>query len=301
MSRIFDALQRFEQEKRAGQATNPAAAPDTPAAAVASAAPAYAASATLTQTVAEPDWNPKPLNIAPEESSRLVAISDPFSIGAENFRMLGSRLAQMKTAGRNRILITSSVADEGKTVIATNLAATLAKRSGERVLLIEGDLRAPKVLDDLGAGQAAGISEWYRLGGSIFDYIYRVQSLELNVLPAGLGVDDPLELLDSQAFSRTMTLLAQHFDWIVVDSSPLVPVADSLCWMRNIDSVLLVTRENKTPKNLLAKAVKTIDQSKIIGVVLNDASRAKSASKYYGYYKYGNRGNAASKSPEVTN
>jgi Mrp family chromosome partitioning ATPase len=95
-----------------------------------------------------------------------------------------------------------------------------------------------------------------------------------------------------------MLALSQQFDWIVIDSSPLIPVADASIWMNHCDAALIVTRENKTPKHLLTKALKTIDQSKVVGMVLNDVAHSKSAnSKYYGYkYGYGSR---SQKSGEV--
>lgn len=287
MSRIFDALQRFDQEKRAGEAVNPPAPGTsvTDGAAVAAAA----VPAILAEAKAQPDWTPKPLRISPEASNHVVAIDEPYSVGAENFRVLSSRLTQMKTAGKNRLLVTSTVTDEGKTLIATNLAATLAKKPGQRVLLIEGDLRKPQVLTTLGAHAMPGIGEWYKSGGSIFDYIYRIQSAEFFVLPTGTDVGDPVQVLESEVFGRTMTMLAHNFDWIIIDSSPLLPVADTSCWMSSVDSAVIVVREGKTPKNLVTKALKGIDQSKVIGTVLNDVSRSKTSySKYYGY-QYGSK------------
>jgi capsular exopolysaccharide synthesis family protein len=187
--------------------------------------------------------------------------------------------------------VTSTIANEGKTVTSTNLALTLAKRPGQRALIIEGDLRSPQVLSSLGMHQKPGLCEWYRGGGSIQDFIFLTKRGDLHVLAAGSESGDPIEILQSEVFSRAMLALAQQFDWIVIDSSPLIPVADASIWMNHADSALIVARENKTPKHLLTKALKTIDQSKVVGMVLNDVSRSGSAnSKYYGYkYGYGSR------------
>jgi capsular exopolysaccharide synthesis family protein len=221
----------------------------------------------------------------------VVAIDEPYSLGAESFRLLSSRLSQIAPTGRRRILVTSTIANEGKTVVSTNLALTMAKRPGQRTLIIEGDLRSPQVLSSLGMHQKPGLGEWYKTGGSIQDFIFRTTRGDLHVLAAGTEGSDPIEILQSEIFSRTMTALSQQFDWIIIDSSPLIPVADASVWMNHSDSALIVARENKTPKHLLAKALKTIDQSKVVGMVLNDVSRNKSAnSKYYGYkYGYGSR------------
>jgi len=187
--------------------------------------------------------------------------------------------------------VTSTIANEGKTVVSTNLALTLAKRPGQRTLIIEGDLRSPQVLANLGVHPKPGMGEWYKSGGSIQDFIYKTTKGDLFVIPAGVEGGDPIEILQSEVFGRVMLALSQQFDWIVIDSSPLIPVADASIWMNHADSALIVAREDKTPKHLLTKALKTIDQSKVVGMVFNDVSRNKSAnSKYYGYqYGYGSR------------
>ena len=297
MSRIFDALQRFENERRANEAANSPAA-TTPAEVAASAfaaAPAQEAEvpSIIAKAEAQPDWAPKPMNIAPPAERHLVAIDEPYSIGAESFRLLSSRLAQIAPSGRRRILVTSTIANEGKTVISTNLALTLAKRPGQRTLIIEGDLRSPQVLSSLGVDPKPGMGEWYKSGGSIQDYIYCSARADVFVLSAGIEGSDPIEILQSEVFSRVMLALSQQFDWIVIDSSPLIPVADASIWMNHADAAIIVARENRTPKHMLAKALKTIDQSKIVGMVLNDVSRNNSANnKYYGYqYGYGSRHN----------
>jgi protein-tyrosine kinase len=300
MSRIFDALQRFENERRANEAANEpgAASPAEVAASAFAAAPATEAEVPpiLAEAEVKPQWTAKPINISPLAERHLVAIDEPYSLGAESFRLLSSRLSQIAPSGRRRILVTSTIANEGKTVISTNLALTLAKRPGQKALIIEGDLRSPQVLSALGVDQKPGLGDWYKSGGSIQDYIYRTSKGDLFVIPAGVEGGDPIEILQSELFGRAMLALSQQFDWIVIDSSPLIPVADATIWMNHSDAALIVTRENKTPKHLLSKALKTIDQSKIVGMVLNDVSHSKSSnSKYYGYkYGYGNRSQKSS-------
>jgi protein-tyrosine kinase len=302
MSRIFDALQRFENERRANEAANvPAAAsPAEVAASAFAAAPAEEAEVPQILATAEVkhEWAAKPINISPAAERHLVAIDEPFSLGAESFRLLSSRLSQIAPSGKRRVLVTSTIANEGKTVISTNLALTLAKRPGQRTLIVEGDLRSPQVLSALGVDHRPGLGEWYRSGGSIQDYIYHTTKGDLYVIAAGVEGGDPIEILQSELFGRAMLALSQQFDWIVIDSSPLIPVADASIWMNHCDAALIVTRENKTPKHLLTKALKTIDQSKVVGMVLNDVAHSKSAnSKYYGYkYGYGSR---SQKSGEV--
>jgi len=305
MSRIFDALQRFENERRANEAANVPEATTPSELAAAAFAPAPASEAEVPSILAKAevqhDWVPKTLDVSPVTDRHLVAIDEPYSLGAESFRLLSSRLSQIAPNGRRRILVTSTIANEGKTVISTNLALTLAKRPGQRALIIEGDLRSPQVLASLGAHARPGLGEWYKSGGSIQDFIYKTTKGDLYVIPAGMEGGDPIEILQSEVFGRVMLSLAQQFDWIVIDSSPLIPVADASIWLNHADSALIVAREDKTPKHLLTKALKTIDQSKVVGMVLNDVSRNKSSnSKYYGYqYGYGSRHANAQKANEV--
>ena len=216
--------------------------------------------------------------------SKLVCITEQESLAAEKFRFLGVRLRhlQQKTILR-RLLVTSSMAEEGKSTVAANLACTLAKRQQQKVLLLEGDLRRPSLAQRFGLGKVAGLTELLTGERDMVLSIYRLEGLGLWMLPAGSPPRSPLELMQSGKLSLLMEQLAGWFDWIVIDSPPVLPLADTSIWMRMADAVLLVTRPGKTAKLQLQRALEAIDQPKLLGALLN-GSREAALSDYYGYH-----------------
>jgi capsular exopolysaccharide synthesis family protein len=182
--------------------------------------------------------------------------------------------------------ITSSTSAEGKTLVSSNLAVTLAKRSGQTVLLIEGDLRKPAVCPLFGLPlPGMGLGDWWRdQNASIVPYIRRVADSTLCLLPAGV-VQHPVTVLQSGRMTDLMRQLAQWFDWIVVDTPPLLPMADANLWARLADGTLLVIREGTVLRQSLQSAVDSMDSPKLVGLVLNDAFDYDRSS-YDSYYAY---------------
>lgn len=189
MSHIFDALQRSEAE-RSGE-KSPLAEPSTFALATelleiaerkrrGTSAPSASAIAPADALEQFPSL---PVSISPH--SRLVAIGEEESLGAEKFRFLAVRLRQLRQSRPlKKVLITSTIPQEGKSTVAANLACTLARRKQQKTLLIEGDLRRPTLAQKFGLGRVAGLSEWLR-GETESMNIYRLEALGLWVLPAG--------------------------------------------------------------------------------------------------------------------
>jgi Mrp family chromosome partitioning ATPase len=116
----------------------------------------------------------------------------------------------------------------------------------------------------------------------IEEFIYRLGDAPLWLLPAGRGKLSPLEILHSERLTEMITQLSEWFDMIVIDSPPLVPLADAHVWEKLADATLLVVREGKTPKKMLEKSLETLDRAKLIGAVLNEASLPQH--RYYHYY-----------------
>ncbi|MFZ0314564.1 MAG: CpsD/CapB family tyrosine-protein kinase [Candidatus Korobacteraceae bacterium] len=222
--------------------------------------------------------------LTPEQ--RLVTMTDPDSTGAEMFRVLATRLAHMRRKRNlHKLLITSSVVDEGKSVVTSNLAFTLARRSGERVLLIEADLRRPSISPLLSATPLRGISEWSSGKLALADSLYQVGDLSVWVLAAGQPMEEPLPLLESDRFAKMLESVSQSFDWVLMDATPLLPMADSTSIARLCDGVLVVVRDGYTRKKVLNKAIATLDKSKLLGVVFNQASMLNvNYDRYYGEY-----------------
>ncbi len=131
-----------------------------------------------------------------------------------------------------------------------------------------------------GIGSAPGISEYIREEGSQLNDVYRLEDAGVWILPAGESPSNPLELLQSQRLQVLMEQLTAYFDWIIIDSPPVLPLADTSIWMRMADGVLLVTRQGTTQKRQLQKGLEAIYPQKLLGALLNGAM----ASAYSGYY-----------------
>lgn len=212
------------------------------------------------------------LEVSLASSSRLVFLSQPESLAAEKFRFLAVRLRQIRQSRTlKKVLVTSTIPEEGKSLVAANLAGVLARRK-EKVLLIEGDLRRPVQAEQLGLGRLAGLAEWLQSGAEIASNIYHLNGPEFCIMPAGAPPAHPLELMQSGRLSALITQLATLFDWIIVDSPPLLPLADSTVWARLTDGTLLITREGKTQKGPLQRGLEMIKKSDLLGVVLNGAT-----------------------------
>ena len=269
MSRVFEALQRSEAE-RAGTALA-----DMPHV-VTDLLRSTEASSSLEQC--------RCLQPRPAANSRLVSLTNRSTISAEKFRVLGVRLKGLRqTRMLKKVLITSTFPEEGKSVVAANLAVSLAYSNMGKVLLIEGDLRRPAIYQQFGLSHHVGMTEWLKGDLNFEDVLYRLDPPGMWWLPAGTPLDDPLELMQSRRLAELMDQAAAFFDWIIIDSTPLVPLADTSVWARFADGVLLVVREGTTERRLLRKALDVLDRSALIGVVLNGCSHT-THNNYYRYY-----------------
>jgi len=227
------------------------------------------------------------VNVGLSSSSRLVFFTEPDSLAAEKLRFLGVRLRQLQqTRTLKRVLVTSSIPQEGKSFVSANLAGVLARRK-QKVLLIEGDLRRPSLAHQFGLGRVAGLGEWLQSAPSTVSNIYRLEGPNFWMLPAGAPPSNPLELMQSGHLSRLMGQLATMFDWIIVDSPPLLPLADTTVWARMTDGILLVARPGTTQKATLQRGLETIKKSDLLGVVMNGCSDSNVNSYYQAYARPG--------------
>jgi capsular exopolysaccharide synthesis family protein len=223
------------------------------------------------------------LEVSVTPSSPLVFFTQPESLAAEKFRFLGVRLRQMRqTRPLKKVLITSTIPEEGKSLVSANLSGVLARRK-ERVLLVEGDMRRPTLSNQFGLGRLAGLAEWLQGGLEKPWNIYRLSGAGFWIMPAGDPPANPLELMQSGRLASLMGQLANLFDWIIVDSPPLLPLADSTVWARLTDGALLVVREGKTQRRPLERGLEIIKKSDLLGVVLNGCSNTDHDSYYQRY------------------
>jgi capsular exopolysaccharide synthesis family protein len=226
--------------------------------------------------------------ISSSSELRLVAINEPAGVGAERLRTLASRLkhAQQQYAIK-KLLVTSAVPGEGKTLISANLAITLAMHR-QKTLIIDGDLRGGSLGGLFDVEDHHGLADWWETRGSIMTSLCRAAQVPLWVLPAGKYHDGPLGILQSPDFVELMAQLYAMFDWIIIDTPPLTPFADAATLANLADAVLLVTRQGITPKKLLREALKSIDGTRIIATVLNEA-QVSDQQYYHRYYQQSSR------------
>jgi capsular exopolysaccharide synthesis family protein len=217
------------------------------------------------------------------EDSRLVSLGKEGSLGAEKFRFLAVRLRHIRQSRPlKKILITSTIPEEGKSTVAANLACTLARRKPQKTLLLEGDLRRPNIAAQFGLGKLPGLCEWLS-GETPAINIYRLDSLGVWMLPAGTAPQNPLELMQSGKLSPLMEQLEAWFDWIIIDSPPVLPLADASLWSRLADGILLVTRKGTTEKQQLQRGLEAIDKSKLLGALVNSSANVAHTDYYQRY------------------
>lgn len=219
--------------------------------------------------------------VAGDSENAPVCYTNRDNPAAEAFRLLGVRLRDLR---QNRplktLLITSTVPREGKSTIASNLACALAQKNGERILLLEGDIRRPTLSQIFDLGSAPGICELLQEQRTLAQSIYYLEGPNIWLLPAGHAPDTPLELLQPQRLISLAGELAALFDWIIIDAPPILPLADTSIWSRNADGVLLVTRSGTTEKQQLERGIQALEPGKLIGALLNSCR----ASVYTDYY-----------------
>jgi capsular exopolysaccharide synthesis family protein len=221
--------------------------------------------------------------------SRLVCLTDQGGMAAEKFRVLGLKLRHLRERRKlKRIVITSSIPQEGKSLIAANLALNQSRSKVLNTVLIDGDLRRPELGKRFGFHRdLPGLSEVLRGERQLSEVAYKLEGTGLRFIPAGITPENPIELMQSGRLQQLLEQLEASFDWIIIDTPPIRPLADTPVWMKLADGVLLVAREGVCEKKQLERAMEVIDRSKMLGVVVNSCS--SNEQKYY-YARYGHDG-----------
>lgn len=213
----------------------------------------------------------------------------------EQFRSLRSRMYEYRGFHKLKtVLISSGMPQEGKTFVAANLALSLARYRNNRVLLIDADLRRNSLHTLLGTSAAPGLSLYLSGDATELDVMQRcdlhVDSDEshasplsnITFIPGGAGGDSAADLSGNSRFAELIRYVAPHFDWIIVDSSPVNVVSDAVNLVPACDGVLLVTRGGQTSYKTAQRAQKEFGSANLLGVVLNAAADVPHQS-YYGY------------------
>jgi capsular exopolysaccharide synthesis family protein len=280
MSRIFDALQKSESE-RSGSSSAPLS---SLAMELLQIAEGQNEETPASVPVPSPDEFPT-CRVEPVKGTRLVALTDPEGLAAEKFRFLSVRLRQLQQAqGLKKLLVTSTISEEGKSVISANLAFTLARKNRQKVLLLEGDLRRPVMCARLGLGiRFTGLVEWLHSESSQLPGTYHLADTGVYLLPAGTPPENPLELIQLPKMAELLERLASTFDWVVIDSPPILPLADTSVWSRLADGILLVTRQGVTDRRELKRGVEALDEKKLLGMIVNSCDNIDHTNYYRRY------------------
>lgn len=231
----------------------------------------------------------------PPPDNRPVALSRPGDMAVEAYRTLRTNVHFMSVDRPLKVIqITSPLAAEGKTTTAANLAVVLSQ-AGDRVLLIDADLRKPRVHELFGLDGSAGLTN--ALLGEAPGLRIRDINDHLSVIAAGEIPPNPSEMLSSRRIGEVLRILAGGFDYVIVDSAPLLPVTDSVALSRSVDGVIVVTQAGRTTKRQVTNALDQLQQvsAPLLGLVLNKAATSKSRTGYgYGYgYGYGHASKTA--------
>ncbi|MCC7202276.1 MAG: CpsD/CapB family tyrosine-protein kinase [Nitrospirae bacterium] len=220
--------------------------------------------------------------------NRLVTLKEPASISAEQYRILFTRVAQLRQeASSYALAVTSSVKAEGKTFTSLNLAISIARDFDEKVLLIEGDLKNPGLYGYLKHPPGFGLTDVLVGKIDIESCAVKMFDGQLSVLFAGKTVGNPSRLISSIRMQQIMKTVRENYKYIIIDTPPIIPLADINIYSKLVDGILLVIQAGKTPRSIVKRATSTLAADKVVGVVLNCVEPIHS--KYYygsGYDNY---------------
>lgn len=279
MAKVYEALRRAEEERKRKIAGDAAPVPavdwdPTP------------------QTVQKPSkklgslfrrtGGSSPGGAAAEANKRRIALLEPDSFIAEQFRMLRSRIDSMAGEAPIRtIAIASANAGEGKSNVSINLAVVTAMSVRRRVLLIDCDMRRPTILRSLGVDAPVGLAEVLMGRCAADDAIVKIDGTSLDVMGVRLQPQNPSELLGSREMRQLLDDVAERYDRVILDTPATLGLPDSKIAAGLCDGYLLVVRAGDTAREDVEAALEVLDRRRAIGVVLNGAEMGHERYAYY--------------------
>jgi exopolysaccharide/PEP-CTERM locus tyrosine autokinase len=223
--------------------------------------------------------------------TKLVSFFQPGSIVAEQFRKLRTDLFRPSLQNPPKtILVTSAFSGEGKSLIAINLAISIAIELHSHAVLIDCDLRNPTLTRWFGLHESKGLSDYLLGQKELPDLLVKTQVDKLSLLCGGTSQDNPVELIGSKRMEVLLQELKSRYEdrYIILDSSPVLATTEPNVLDKMVDGIILVIRAGETPRDSVQQAIKLLKTEKIIGVVLNDMEFKSSAlhSRYFGTNRY---------------
>lgn len=223
----------------------------------------------------------------PQNDALLVNPLVPREAPAEEFRTLRTRLNHLQTLQPlHTLVVTSASPAEGKSFTAANLAVTQAQLADKRILLADFDFRRPNVDKTFQIDCAPGITDYLRGKATLGQIMRRLSGTNLYILTAGDVVPNPLELLNLKECKALIDALRNHFDWVVLDSPPLLFAADANLLSTMCDGTILVVRIGSTTFDSVSRALQSLCENNVLGIVVNGARRGELYSKYSYYHDY---------------
>lgn len=277
MSRVHDALRRAEQ---AGLLSAPAARPQNAPAGTAMLEAQGPNLSGLLEQIEE-----VPFRAATD--SLLIDINRPHEAPMEEFRTLRTRLNHLKSLQPiYSLVITSPSPAEGKSLTAANLALAESHLAGNNTLLADFDFRRPLMHTLFGLDRSPGITDYLLGKAPLHKCIRKLAGTTLYVMPAGEAVINPLELLNLREVKLLMDRLPTLFNWIILDSPPLLFAADANLLSTLCHGTLLVVRIGHTTIDSVTRATQSLCNNNVLGIVVNGARRGELYSKYTYYHSY---------------
>jgi receptor protein-tyrosine kinase len=291
MSRVHDALRRAE---RAGVQfpDTPAVSEQTPPSVQQESSRATTAVFTgladqfegLLERIQEVPFDPSP-------ESHLVDATRPHEAPSEEFRTLRTRLNHMQRLQPiHSVVVTSPSPAEGKSFAAVNLALAESHLAGNMTLLADFDFRRPVIHSLFQIDRSPGITDVLLGKVQLHEAIKRVAGTNLCILPAGEAVINPLELLNLQEVRVMLEGFPQVFNWVILDSPPLLFAADANLLSTLCHGTILVVRIGSTTIDSVTRAMQSLCENNVLGIVVNGARRGELYSKYTYYHSYYNTG-----------
>lgn len=291
MSRVHDALRRAEQTGVVPPASATPVAPyvpmDPPPSRLANTV--HTAVSLSSGQILGPEFlsQVKQVPFAPSPDSHLIDVTKPHEAPAEEFRTLRTRLNHLQTQQPiHSVVITSPSPAEGKSFAAVNLALAEAQLEGNLTLLVDCDFRRPVVHNLFQVERSPGLTDYLMGKVGLEECIKRIGDTNLYILPAGEAVINPLELLNLREMKYLLDQLPRAFNWIILDSPPLLFAADANLLSTLSSGAVLVVRIGTTTIDSVTRAMQSLCHNNVLGTIVNGARRGELYSKYTYYHSY---------------
>jgi receptor protein-tyrosine kinase/non-specific protein-tyrosine kinase len=218
----------------------------------------------------------------------LTTLNDPDSLASEEYRKLKSILVKMTKGEKfnNVLMVTSAIADEGKSITALNLAISLAREFDHTVLLIDADLRRPSIHKYLDIEPGLGLADCLADGIDIGKTIINTGIGKLSVIPAGKVLQNPLEFFTSQKMQDLIAEIKHRYPdrYVIIDTPPYLPFAETRSLSHLVDGVILVVKEGLASQESIKEALESLKECNVLGVVFNDATISNQDGRYKDYH-----------------